>query len=175
MNGRLKNKFPFFESKIAASYLPKIGKYFKIACALLNCFGKRQETHKPKNMEIATSILERKSMPNSLQLRVEEEKLDSRVAKWTKADSSIIADFPILTEEDLKSITLGVYQIRMAKYYCMQHLDENSSYTIFIHVEKSGLLRARIQSRYSKSNDHLVWIEYVPNQNGKNGLRWYCR
>jgi len=114
-------------------------------------------------------------MPNDLKLRVEEEKLDSRVAKWIKSDGNIIADFPVLTEEDLKSITLGVYQIRMAKYYCMQHLDENSSYTIFIHVEKSGLLRARIQSRYSKSNDHLVWIEYVPNQNGKNGLRWYCR
>lgn len=44
--------------------------------------------------------------------------------KWTKIDGSdAVPDFPVLSEDCLRSLTFGVYQIEQAFSYTLEHLD----------------------------------------------------
>jgi len=61
VNGRIKNKFKFFDDVVENSYFPKIGSYFQIACALLNAHSPPLAKNKPEDIELARSMLERVS------------------------------------------------------------------------------------------------------------------
>lgn len=44
--------------------------------------------------------------------------------KWTKIDGSdAVPDFPVLSEDCLRSLTFGVYQIEQAFSYTLEYLD----------------------------------------------------
>jgi len=95
-------------------------------------------------------------LSNELHQKVLTEQLDKRDGKWLEADSTAILDFPILSMQDIKSITLGIYQINLAIRYTRQHIFENR-YTIFVLKEltKDNNIRAKIDSRTS-INTRLV-------------------
>jgi hypothetical protein len=69
-------------------------------------------------------------------------------------------DFPFISEEQLKDITVGVYQIMLAKSYAQEHTDENGSYDILVNCDVKGMLCVKIQSRHISSKKYACWIEY---------------
>lgn len=72
------------------------------------------------------------SQGNELRELVENERWE-RSTLWEVIDPVDVAtDFPVLTEEELRNVTLGTYQVKMPKAYSYEHLHENSAYDILI-------------------------------------------
>ena len=44
-------------------------------------------------------------------------------------------DFPRLTIDDLRRITIGVYQLKQAASYTREHIDEDGNYMLQVHRE----------------------------------------
>ena len=110
---------------------------------------------------------------NALGARVESSGLGRKVRIWESIDSNdsvhVAPDFPKMTEE-LRGLTLGVYQIKLAKLYTQEHLDEEWSYQMYFNQDEPSLLCAKIQSRHTSSKQYKIYIYYI-----ECGLQaWYC-
>lgn len=99
---------------------------------------------------------------------VEAKQLPKRGKVWQKADEMTLADFPKLSEEQLRELTLGVYQLRLSSSYMQEHLDGNCD--IYFYAEKPYLLCVKMQSRHVSSRQYMLWIRYT-----HVGIEaWYC-
>lgn len=117
-------------------------------------------------------MLHLSKLNNSLQERVENERLDRKTRSWKVMDSADIANsFPIYNEEELRQLTLGVYQIKMAKSYTHEHFDIDGKYETLINTDIEGLICAKIQSRHVSAKQYLCWIGH------EDGIvtSWYCK
>lgn len=175
VNGRVKNIFPFFKHTIEGPYVPKIMRFNRIACAIINKYFpplfSNQEFHDVIS-EVSTDLT---SQTNDLKGQIEQLGLKRMTTRWEKASESSVVDFPKLSMEDLKRITLGTYQIKIAKKYIGHHMKESSQFGIFIHRENTGLIRARIQSRFSRSKTHDAWVKFETTENGYKAITGlYC-
>lgn len=112
------------------------------------------------------------SKGNELLDRVVEERLDRRISAWKRMDAqNVVEEFPTLSEDELTNITLGVYQLKLARSYTCEHLDEDGEYIIMLNDDIEDILRAKIQSRHTSSKSYLLWIEYGP----AIIKGWYCQ
>jgi hypothetical protein len=68
-------------------------------------------------------------------------------------DGNSLAEFPILTENDLYFIACGTYQRRLASTYYAEHVKEDVDFEIQVckHTESLGLSSTPIQV-----DDHLL-------------------
>lgn len=84
-------------------------------------------------------------------------------------------DFPKLSMDDLKRLTLGTYQIEIAKKYFDHHMKGDEQFGIFIYRDTQGLVRAKIQSRFNRSKEHSAWVKYDQNGVGYSAITGlYC-
>lgn len=175
VNARVKEVFPFFKHTVEGSYVPKIMGFLKICCALINKFYpplKVNEDYHERVIEKMPDV----PKENALKKEIELKNLDKRInANWERADASTVDDFPRISWNQLREVTCGRYQLKIAKRYNDQHLKSDPNYGIFLHKESDGLLRAKIASRFRRSASHHLWIKYTPNQAGIEGLQYYCQ
>lgn len=109
---------------------------------------------------------------NALQKKVEENEWLTKRANWKSIDSVLLPDFPRMTEDDLKDLTLGSYQVQLASEYTNQQLKKTSPYQIQIHKEEAeeNIIRVKIGSRMSTHNCHTAWIQYIPYAVGPKSI-----
>ena len=69
-----------------------------------------------------------------------------------------LQDFPVLTQGYLRSLTVGVYQLKQALSYSSEHGD--GGYEIIVGKNNSDILQAKIQSRHVSSKSYYLWIQY---------------
>lgn len=175
VNGRIKNVFPFFKHTIEGSYVPKVMRFNRIACAIMNKYFPPLFSNKDFHDIIASAVQNHNSQTNALKDEVESLGLKRMTSRWEKASDLSIRDFPILSMEDLKQITLGTYQIKIAEKYISHHMKEDSTFGIFIYRENECLIRARIQSRFSKSKTHDGWVKFEKGGTGHKAITGlYC-
>lgn len=175
MNGRLKNVFPFFKHTIEGSYTPKIMRFVRIACAILNKYFPPIFTQDPFHDLVADKVESHTNNNNSLKDEVESLGLRRMTQNWQRATPTSIIDFPRLSWDDLKLITLGTYQLKVAAKYIQEHLTQSSEFGIFLHRQTPQIIRAQIQSRFQKSKKHGVWVKYLSGVNGVTGIEGlYC-
>jgi len=175
VNGRIKNVFKFFDSTIPITYLPLLGSLFRISCALSNACSPALFTDSAESLSLVQTTLDKMPGLNRLQEYIEEEGLEHKRTCWRTATQESVIDFPRITDDDMKIITLGVYQTTLASSYTALHMDENSTYGIYYHIEERHLLRAKIESRYTKGRSHQLWIKYDSNLQGHKGITgYYC-
>lgn len=156
VNARIKNVFPFFKHMIEATYIPKLMRFNRIACAIINAYFPPLFTEK----EFHNIILE--------------ESGHQRIS-WEKANEQSVPDFPTLTMDDLKRLTLGTYQLKIAEKYIEHHLKGDDQFGIFVHREVDNIIRAKIQSRFSKSKNHNTWVKFDQNESGFDAIKGlYC-
>ncbi len=139
--------------------------------AMINCFCPPLVQNTERHVKIAMDALERSTLENKLKTRVWREKLDKDTDAWVKASSDVFQDFPILTIQDLEDLTLGVYQLSLAKQYTKKHLNEDSEFIIHVNSEIPGILRAKLGSRFINAKSHHLWIEF----NSQSVLGYYCK
>ena len=109
MNGRLKNKFKFFDQVIPVSYFKKLNRFLRLACAIINRFCGPLFAQNEFHEELIPLILDRLEKSNDLQKRVEEDKLHLKRPSWTAVDKNSVLEFPRLSLPELKLLTLGGY------------------------------------------------------------------
>lgn len=166
-NGHAKTIFKFLAHTISTTHLENIGDYYRIAGALINRY------HPLINMQgmdvqKAIQMLEQAQTPNVVQALVEAEQLHRRNAqRWVGLGAQHVTDFPRLTEEDIKNITVGVYQLGLAPSYVQDKLQrqDNDEYQLELmlnedRLPESGFLRVRTFSRFRNATRHQAWIAY---------------
>lgn len=87
---------------------------------------------------------------------------------WKVASECDLENFPKLDDQELRNITCGVYQMKLALSYIQEYTDQESD--ILVHREDTNLLKIKIQSRHTSSNKHQLWIRY----NESYIDSWYC-
>jgi hypothetical protein len=177
-NGRLKNVFIFFKHTIEGGYGPmKIMRLVRIACAIFNKFFPIINPNKEFQDLVADRVEQHANDVNLLKLELESKKLiRMNEKKWTKSTAAAIPDFPSLTWDELKIFTLGSYQLKVAERYIQEHMSSNQEFGIMLHNVTPNIIRSEIQSRFSGSDSHTVWIKYIAGQDGIEGLDGhYCK
>jgi hypothetical protein len=170
-NGRLKNVFPFFKHMIEGSYTPKIMRFVRIACAIFNKYFPAINPPQEFHARIAELIELHDNNENPLKTEIEEQGLKRmNNVRWQKATPASVPDFPKLSYDDLKMMTLGSYQLDTANNYNQEHMNGSSEYEIFIHRDTENIIRAMVQSRFIRCKSHPVWTKYEPGKNDLSGL-----
>jgi hypothetical protein len=70
--------------------------------------------------------------------------------------------FPILTPEYIQSLTMGVYQLKQALPYTIEHINTDGQYLFELFEEELDILHVKIKSRYSSQLVHNIWLSYNP-------------
>uniref|UniRef100_K1PIL9 Uncharacterized protein n=1 Tax=Magallana gigas TaxID=29159 RepID=K1PIL9_MAGGI len=78
-------------------------------------------------------------------------------------------DFLRLDEDQLRELTCGTYQVKLASSYAEEHFGNGCD--IMVHKEDPSLIRVRIRSRHISSKSYLLWIRYDEG----SVIGWYCR
>lgn len=173
-NGHLKTIFKFLDGVVPIVHLPNIGDFYRIAGAIINRY--RPLIHmQGADIELARECLRRSRMPNLLQQRVEREELHRRNARrWQQLTANLVNDFPELSIDYLKNLTVGVYQLKLAPSYVQDKVireetdpETDDVYQIELllgvdRIPEPGLIRIRVFSRFRQAGKHQLWIHYSP-------------
>ncbi|CAC5394130.1 unnamed protein product [Mytilus coruscus] len=129
-----------------------------------------------EHCDIARSMLEKSKQPNPLQERVLKDKaLSKRAREWVPLyDCKHYDNFPKLTEDYLRSLTFGVYQLYQAPNYADQHLDNDGDIDIFLHTVSSSFVQAKIQSRHTSCKQYCLWLEFNEDNDTHPVNGWFC-
>ena len=113
------------------------------------------------------------SQANHLRERTEVERWTKNKASWLPITQESLPDFPRLTLDELRYITLGVYQLKQAKSYTEENLSDDGMYSFLVHKQERKILRIQIQSRHTSSKVYNLWLETNAGPNPIIG--WYCQ
>jgi hypothetical protein len=95
-----------------------------------------------------------------------------KIKNWKKIEAqSTTINFPSLSLEDVQTITMGIFQIKQARSYVNEHINENGQYEVLVYSEEDGLLLASIQSKHSTRKQYYAIIKYNPT----TVLEWCCQ
>ena len=130
-NGRIKT-WKALDQVVPNTQIKWIGDYVKIVCAIINAFRPPLTSNSNDDIALANKMKTLSSRSNDLQERIEKESLSSKRAIWSEMSPECIQSFPRLTKNDLRALTLGVYQIKQAKAYTVEHMSADGSYRISI-------------------------------------------
>ena len=128
--------------------------FSKIVCSLINKF------HEPiimqdATVELANEIRRKAQEPNQAQHLVQENGLLRRRGAWQSLRRQQI-DFPILNMEELRHLTLGVFQLNLAPSYIQDNIHQEEDHVMEIDagLNINNLLRIRIFSRHRNNTKY---------------------
>ena len=176
VNGRIK-QWRASDQVVPNSQIPWIGDNVRIVCAVCNRYKPSLVSCTTDDEAIGLKMLALAKKPNNLETRIVNENLNQKKTIWSKLDSADTAlDFPILSENDIRNLTLGIYQLKQAKSYTYEHINESGDYSVSVSNIIPGLLRAQLQSRHVSSKKYFVYVQYDNCLNGCNKIKaWYCQ
>ena len=177
VNSRIK-KWKHFENILSNKNIEFIEDDFLIICAILNKFRPQvASTNDHDKIEFYKELLFLASKSNPFKDRCLNE-FSKRIKKDNQRLCVIDLIFPQLTEEYLEVLTFGVYQLKQAKSYTLDHIDQNGSYMHEVYEQEKNIIHVKIKSRHSNHVNNDCWIQYdnlLKLSNGKNPiLNWYC-
>ena len=170
-NGRLKS-WKYFDKVLPNSQIPVIGDYIQIICSICNkYFSPLSHGNQEEDRVIGCKMLFLAKQSNDLKTRIEHEGIEKiRSAEWTRMDAINIS-FPSLSEEEIRCLAIGVYQVNLAKSYVQEHLNEHAEFTVYVCKQDEHLIWAKLQSRHVSSKAYILWILY----DECNVISWYCK
>ncbi|XP_062602094.1 uncharacterized protein LOC134263728 [Saccostrea cucullata] len=173
VNARIKT-WKYLGKQLPNSQIPYIGDYVRIVSAICNKYRCPISTgNEESDLNMAAKMRYLLSKSNLLQQEVESNGLDKKSHRWVKLDEATtdLDDFPGFTEDEVRELTLGVYQVKLAKHYSQEHTNLDGTYEIWIDKQLPGLLVAKLQSRHISSSKYKCWIRYSDGA----VTSWYCR
>lgn len=175
VHGVISQKYKLLHNQFDNKMIPHAGTYCRIACFLINQFGKRFVSSISSSNEVINLIKSKKDKDNSLALDAETERWSRRKTKFVKLTSRDILDFPEMTENDLKIFFTGTYQLGQAISYLAELIDENNQLNIDYLKESQSIIKLQVQSRHIGAKKYNCYIEYTPESIGSGGIkRYYC-
>nr|XP_034192559.1 uncharacterized protein LOC117609911 [Osmia lignaria] len=153
--------------------LPQIQLLFKIACFLYNRFSKRLNY----DIELSHEIIERmRSQPdeNTLAIDVEKYHWNRRKIPFKRVSTTELLEFPELSENKLKILFTGSYQLSQAISYLAETIDVDNNINIFGIKHKDHIVKFQIQSRHINGKTYSCYIDYTPDSINISGIKRYC-
>lgn len=149
------------------THLRNLGDFYRIAGAIINKY-RPTINMQDCTAETARMLLQKAKEPNTVQAKVEVEVLHTRNAqRWVTLSANQIQDFPLITPDQLKDITVGIYQVNLAPSYVQDKFDREQSdeYQVEMlrnedRLPEAGFLRVRIYSRHRNATKYQLWIAY---------------
>lgn len=143
----------------------------RIICAILNAFHPTRIKNTEDDEIIAQRMIDLVKKPNYLKQIVEEKGWARKKAIWNKLTDSDLQDFPRLTWDELRELTLGIYQLKQSQSYTQEHLNEKGIYSLYTHREDDSVLRVQLRSRHTCAKNYNIWLKTEHN----NITQWYCQ
>lgn len=169
-NGHFKSIFKFFSEVISMNHAVHLQDFYKICGAIINKY------HDPvlmRGADIAQAemLLQRSREDNTLKLIVDNENLLRRHGRFVNLENNHVPDFPRLTLEYLRDLTVGTYQLKLAPSYIQDttQREQNNDLQIDMANQLANTIRLRIWSRFQNRVKHQIWIEYHQEITG-----YYC-
>lgn len=155
-------RWRYLDRTVPNTQIPYVGDYVRIISAICNkYFPPLSSGETEEDIAIAAKMVYLSRQPNELRNWIETEGIDRRSFTWTKFDASGVApEFPQLSEEEIREITLGTYQVKMAKSYTNAYINEDGNYGIHVNEDVENVVSARIQSRHVSAKKYYSWIQY---------------
>ena len=172
VNGQLKN-WRALNNVIPNVQIPYIGDYVKIVCAILNAFHPARIKNLEDDNIIAQRMLDLVKMANCLQRTVEENGWARKRAIWTLVSESELLDFPRFTWDELRSLTIGIYQLKQSRSYTHEYLNQRGLYSLYVHREDPSVIRLQLRSRHTSSKVYNLWIKTGAGRSPN--IDWYCQ
>ncbi|CAF3025401.1 unnamed protein product, partial [Rotaria sp. Silwood2] len=162
-NGRVKH-FKWLNQTIQNSTIPQVRDYLQIACALVNAYRAPVISSSSNDDRIAVQMLTCLHEPNLLRLR-----LNNEILHWSNNDSSDLVGFPILTLDQIRLITVGVFQLKQARSYSEEHcsttdLNNYAEFPLQICQTDPQLIRILFQSRHSKRKTYYTYVQFTKDE-----------
>lgn len=167
-NARIK-RWKYLDRVLPNSQVPYIGDYLRIICAVCNKYLPALSKSSESDEIEAQHMLQLASNSNSLQQQIISRGLEKSRAVWKTVTETELDDFPRLTEEQLRTITCGIYQLKLSPGYIQEHLKGDAD--MFVHKDDKGLIRVRLQSRHISAKQYTLWIRYSSSEI----TGWYCK
>ena len=115
-------------------------------------------------------MIERAQQPNHIQQIVEDNNLIRKKVIYTEVNGTDnVLNFPRLSLQQIRDITMGVYQLKLAPRYTESHLSDDN-YVLQTCQDRPNLLRVKLSSRHSSSKVYSLWIEFSDD----DITGWYC-
>lgn len=131
-NGHLKSIWSIFGRVWRTRALLHLKDDIRIPAALINKYYGILETVKNNAVHVAEQMVEKANVASPLHTLVREDAFQ-KIKKTLPAVDMQNFIFPILREQDLKEISLGVHQLRNARHYAVDHMraGTTSNYNCF--------------------------------------------
>ena len=71
----------------------------------------------------------------------------------------------------MEDLTMGIFQVKQAKSYVTEHIDEDGEFEILVSMANVKMLMASIQSKHSNHKMYRAIIIY----NSETALEWICQ
>lgn len=117
-NGRLK-KWRFLDNVVCNSHIPSIGEYVRIVYSLINKYRPPLKSDDQNDLgngfQMLMMAMKNENVLKNLCDKEPHYKHRANSKSWKRIDAHDVAvNFPTLTEEDVRQLTFGTYQIRQA-------------------------------------------------------------
>lgn len=174
VHGIIGQKFKLLHHQLHNTLLPNAATYCKIACFLVNKFGKRLNSDDGNLDEIINRIESQKSDLNTLADEVEKENWNRKTAPFQVLSTTELLDFPRMDLKDLKVFFTGTYQLSQAVSYLVEMLEDDN--TVFISYLKLNpdIIRFEVRSRHISRKTYKCYIHYKPDGTGVDSILHYC-
>ena len=172
-------KWKYFSNVLINKNIHTIKQDFMIICAIINKYRPQlASTDDEDQIDLFKKMLAISQKSN--QFIGECSTFKKRILKRNRRLDPDMLDFPVLTEEYIERLTFGVYQLKQAKSYTAEHLDENNNYMFEIFpVEGTDVIHVKLRSRFASQTIHDIWIRYDPVLRLTEGqcpiLNWYLK
>ncbi|XP_044586031.1 uncharacterized protein LOC123266063 [Cotesia glomerata] len=174
VHGDIKQKFRILDHKLDNKLLPKTGVFCRIACFLHNEFGKRLDSDLDLSEKIIAAMNSKKFQDNTLASEVETNRWARRKVPFATITSDMLTDFPELTEQELKILFTGSYQMSQAVSYLAEMMDENETIILYYLKITPNIIKFKVRSRHIKSKTYHCFVEYQSDKNDISGITRYC-
>ncbi|KAM0727894.1 hypothetical protein ACS0PU_005363 [Formica fusca] len=160
-NGHIKTIFKFIDHTIIVPHLHHLGEFYNIAGAIINAYHPLIQME-GANAELAQELLNRSKEVNIVQARVEVERMCTRNAQWIHLQNGQLHDFPRLSLESLRDLTVGTFQVNLAPSYIQDKMqrDGQEEFQLDSLLGEPELIRVRIFSRFRRATKHQIFIAY---------------
>jgi len=125
VHGIIGQKFKLLHHQLDNKLFYNAASYCKITCFLINTFSKRLNSDVGIYEEVMEQILLKRNVNNSLAIEAETKRWSRRKLPFQKLSSTELMDFPEMTENDLKVLFTGSYQLSQAVSYLAEIMDDN--------------------------------------------------
>ena len=80
-----------------------------------------------------------------------------------------------MTENNLKILFTGSYQLSQAISYLAEMMDDANNLNLYYVKQKSNIIKIEVRSRHINSRTCKCYINYIPNSTKYFGVkRYYC-